>query len=147
MSKRFKPQGHFRYAKLGNRWRRPKGHQSKLRRGKGGSGMVVSIGYGSKDRHTIAGLKYLVASNVKQLGNTDAKAIVISSGIGGKKTLEIYARAKELGIKVLNMKKVRKSEKVENKIASKKAPKTTEKKDAAKKEEAKKEEKKSQPEK
>ena len=136
MSKKFKTQDYFRYPRLKNKWRRPKGLQSKLRLKKGGSGMLVSIGYGTKDldRHTISGMKYAVVSNVKQLGNTDAKAVVISSGTGGKKSLEIAAKAKELGIKVLNMKKVRKSERVEKKIASKKAPKTDEKKEEKKKE-------------
>ncbi|MBI3190422.1 hypothetical protein HYZ41_01825 [archaeon] len=47
MSKRFKSQDHFRYKRLGKRWRRPVGWQSKLRLKKGGSGMSVAVGYRS----------------------------------------------------------------------------------------------------
>src|SRR3989338_8406987 len=123
MSKKFKTQDYFRYPRLGDRWRRPKGHQSKLRKSKGGSGMLVSIGYGTKhsERHVISGIKYAIVSNINQLGTTDAKAVIISSGTGAKKSIEIASRAKELGIKVLNMKKVRKSIKVEKSISDKKS--------------------------
>ncbi|MBI2579945.1 MAG: hypothetical protein HYW27_03520, partial [Candidatus Aenigmarchaeota archaeon] len=122
MSKKFKTQDYFRYPKLGKRWRRPKGLQSKLRLKKGGSGMLVSIGYGTKasQRNTVNGVKYCMVSNENDLSSADAKAVMISSGVGAKKTAEIAARAKELGVRILNMKKVKRAGKV-NKAKQKKS--------------------------
>ena len=117
MSKKFKTQDYFRYPKLGKRWRRPKGLQSKLRLKKGGSGMLVSIGYRKKasERNRIGGLRYGVVSNAGELGRTEA--VIISSGVGSRKAAGISTRANEMGIKVLNMKKARKAERISNEAA------------------------------
>ena len=137
MSKRFKPQDYFRYPRLGIKWRRPKGLQSKLRLKIGGAGKLVAVGYGtnSEKRNTINGLKYAVVSNVKQLEESDAKAVIISSSTGSKKALEISEKAAGLGIKILNMKKVRKSRAILKNLQDKKAAAS---KGAGKKEDGKK---------
>ena len=44
---KFKRQDYFKHKRLKIKWKRPKGRQSKLRVKKSGSGMKVSIGYGS----------------------------------------------------------------------------------------------------
>lgn len=131
VKKRKKPdffeQDYFRYKRLGKRWRRPKGRQSKLRKGKGGSGVKPSIGY-RWQKETRGFVKVgqefvrpVMVSNEKSLGELDKKSVVlISSGVGAKKTAAIAKRAKELGIRILNMKKVKRSEKIEKTIKEKK---------------------------
>ncbi|MBI2172681.1 MAG: hypothetical protein HYT73_00530 [Candidatus Aenigmarchaeota archaeon] len=139
MSKRFKSQDYFRYPRLGIKWRRPKGLQSKLRLKIGGAGKLVAVGYGTsrERRNTINGVRYAVVSNAEQLGQTDSRTVIISSATGSKKALEISEKAAGLGIKILNMKKVRKSRAILKKLRDKK---TAPSKDAGKKEDAKKKE-------
>jgi len=127
MSKRFKPQDYVRYKKLGLRWRKPKGHQSKLRVGKGGSGMLVKVGYGSKPKETLA-----LITSVKDVNN--AKRGLIASGVGAKETLRIAEYAAKLGVKILNMKKIKRAQKLAKALQSRKE---TAKVKATKKEEEK----------
>jgi len=136
MSKRFKSQDYFRYKRLGARWRRPVGLQSKLRIKKGGSGKKVSIGYGTRrqDKNKIAGTDVILVQNANQLLSTDnAAGILIGSGVSAKSTLLIAQKAKELNIRILNMKKVKRSEKILKTIQAKqqkKKQKKEEKKEA-----------------
>ncbi len=148
MSKKFKSQDYFRYPRLGTKWRRPKGRQSKLRKGKGGSGMRVSMGYGTKaeEKNTINGMKFSVVKSVRDLESAK-EAIIISATLGAKKTNLIAERAKQLNLMILNKKKAKKAERMEKEIAKRKHSKKEEKKkkaaeDKAKKTETKKEEKK-----
>ncbi len=138
MSKRFKSQDYFRYPRLGIKWRKPKGLQSKLRLKKKGAGMLVDVGYGTSraKRNTINGLRYAVVSNAKQLDSTDSKAVIISSATGARKALEISEKAAGLGIKILNMKKVRRSRRILSNIKERKTAPRKEKKEAEKKDEA-----------
>lgn len=113
MSKRFKSQDYFRYKKLGKRWRKPVGLQSKLRLKKGGSGMKPAIGYGSKHAE-----QPTVIRSMSDFENC-TKSVVFSSALGAKKTSLLSARAKELGIRVLNMKKVKHASRIEKQLDKK----------------------------
>ena len=128
MSKKFKTQDYHRYKKLGTRWRKPKGRHSKLRAGKSGSGIAASIGYGTNRaiRDKIRKMECLIASNVNDL--KDAKeAILISSTVGSKKAALIAEAAKQRGLKILNMKKVKKSERIFKELDVKRKMKDLEK--------------------
>ena len=114
MSKKFKPQDYFRYPKLGKRWRRPKGLQSKLRIKKGGSGMKPSVGYGSPWKPRAA-----LIANEKDFQKDCSAGVLISSGAGSRKTLMLAAKAEELGITVLNMKKIKRAKKLSAEIKKK----------------------------
>jgi large subunit ribosomal protein L32e len=107
MSKRFKQQDYFRHKKLGISWRKPKGRQSKLRVKKGGSGILPRIGYGTKRRHGVSVLRSL-----REVEAANAENALIASGIGANKALKIAEKAKQKGIKILNMQKVRRAEKI-----------------------------------
>ena len=127
---RFKRQDYFKLKRLGKKWRKPKGMQSKMRKGKCGSGPIVRIGYGTK------GKSYPVISNINELEANKGSSVLISSGIGSLKTQMIAKKAKELGVVILNMKKVKKAEKnitmlekkrKENEEKKKKKPESKEK--------------------
>ncbi len=142
MSKRFKTQDYHRYKKLGIRWRKPKGRHSKLRVGKTGSGIAASIGYGANraTRGKIRKMKCIVVSNVNDLKGAK-EAILISSTVGSKKAALIVEAAKQRGLKILNMKKVKKSERIFKELDVKRKMKDLEKKEKKKAEEAEKKEK------
>ena len=96
MSKRFKRQDYFRYKKLGTKWRKAKGIQSKMKIGKGGAGLMPKIGYGSPKSE-----KPFIIKNLQDLEKAGkSKTIIISSGIGLRKTEAILKKADELGIKI-----------------------------------------------
>jgi large subunit ribosomal protein L32e len=136
MSKKFKSQDYFRYKKLGKRWRRPKGLQSKLRIRKGGSGMRVSIGYRSPaiTRNKTGGLDVITVYNADDLTKVGNNIALIASAVGAKKALEIEEKAKQLEVRILNMKKVRRAKKLGKALEKKRAEKkkTKEKKEEQK---------------
>ena len=98
--------------RLKNKWRRPKGRQSKLRVSKGGSGVRPRIGF--KKKHGAL----QVVRNISELDK--AKAVLLASQLGSKKSLEIAKKADELGIKILNKRKLVKYEKLAKRIEEKK---------------------------
>jgi large subunit ribosomal protein L32e len=134
MTKRFLRQDYTVHKRLKRKWRKPKGRQSKLRVRKGGSGKKVSIGYGKKKKE-----QPVIVKDLKALENIKGD-IIISSGLGSRKVIMISKKAKEAGIKILNMKKVKKALKKEKLLELKKE--AGKKKEEKKKEEKKKEEKK-----
>ncbi len=141
MSKKFKTQDYHRYKKLGMRWRKPKGRHSKLRAGKSGSGVAASIGHGTNRaiRDKIRKMECLIARNVNDL--KDAKeAILISSTVGSKKAALIVEAAKQRGLKILNMKKVKRSERIFKELDVKRKMKDLEKREKKKTEETEKKE-------
>ena len=109
--KRKKPeflrQNWFRYPRLGEKWRRPKGRHSKLRRHEKGKGFLLIPCYRSpklvRDLHP-SGLKEVRVFNPKDLENLDPKvhAVRIAAQVGKKKRIEIMKKAQELGLRVLN---------------------------------------------
>ena len=103
----FKRQEWFRYQKLGETWRRPRGIHSKMRRGMKRRPPMVEIGYRGpalvRDLHP-SGFEEVLVYNVEGLENIDPKtqAARIGGTVGVKKRITIENRAKELGIRVLN---------------------------------------------
>jgi len=104
---KFRRQEWFRFAKLGEKWRRPRGSDSKMRLGIRGKPAVVSIGYRSprsvRGVHP-SGLIEILVHGPRDLKGLDTgkQAVRIASGVGGRKREHILAQAKELGIRVLN---------------------------------------------
>ncbi|NIM47297.1 MAG: 50S ribosomal protein L32e [Candidatus Aenigmarchaeota archaeon] len=93
--------------RLGKKWRRPRGSQSKLRQHKKARGFIPHPGYGSpksvKGLHP-SGFEEVLVFNVKNLEkiNPEKQACRIASAVGMKKRLKIMEKTKELKIKVLN---------------------------------------------
>jgi len=104
---KFRRQEWFRFAKLGEKWRRPRGSDSKMRLGIRGKPAVVSIGYRSlKSMRGVhpSGLVEVLVHNPRDLEGLDAskQAVRIGSSVGGRKREQILAKSKELSIRVLN---------------------------------------------
>ncbi len=104
---KFRRQEWFRFAKLGEKWRRPRGSDSKMRLGIRGKPATVSVGYRSpksvRGVHP-SGLIEVLVHGPRDLEGLDAKkqAVRIASSVGGRKREQILAKTKELGIRVLN---------------------------------------------
>ena len=104
---RFLRQEWYRYARLGMKWRRPQGGQSKLRRHMGYRINVVSIGYRSprlsRGLHP-SGFAEVLVHNVRELEGVDAKAqaVRVAHGVGYRKRVLIQEAADKRGIRVLN---------------------------------------------
>ena len=103
----FKRQEWFRYSKLGEKWRRPKGIHSKMKRNLARRPPVVDIGYrGPKAARGLhpSGFEEVIVHNLDGLEGIDPKvqAIRIGGTVGTRKRIQIEDRAEELGIRVLN---------------------------------------------
>ena len=103
----FKRQEWFRYSKLGECWRRPKGIHSKMKRNLKRRPPVVDIGFrGPAEVRGLhpSGFEEVLVYNVDGLENIDPKvqAVRIGGTVGTKKRIVIQERADELGIRVLN---------------------------------------------
>ncbi|MFH0949287.1 MAG: eL32 family ribosomal protein [Candidatus Aenigmatarchaeota archaeon] len=111
----FRSQDYFRYKKLGEKWRKPRGRQSKLGIKKAGSGKRPSIGYSAqreiknKIMHENEFLMPFIVSNPSQLEHVPKGSVAVVASIGMKKAAEIAKKAESLGIKVYNRKKMSKS--------------------------------------
>ncbi len=103
----FKRQEWFRYQRLGEKWRKPRGIHSKMRRHLSYRPPVVSIGFRGpkmvRDYHP-SGFQEVMVYNPGQVEGVDAKvqAIRIGGTVGGKKRMAIIEKADELSIRVLN---------------------------------------------
>jgi len=103
----FKRQEWFRYSKLGEKWRRPKGIHSKMKRKLDRRPPVVVIGYRGpaavRGLHP-SGFEEVTVANVNDLDGVDPKkqAVRIGGTVGTRKRIMIEDRAEELGIRVLN---------------------------------------------
>ena len=103
----FKRQEWFRYSKLGESWRRPKGIHSKMKRSLKRRPPVVDIGFRgpvtARNLHP-SGFDEVLIHNIDGLENIDPKkqAVRIGGTVGTKKRIDIQDRADELGIRVLN---------------------------------------------
>jgi large subunit ribosomal protein L32e len=112
MSKKFKRQEYARYKKLGEKWRRPRGKTSKMRRYEAGKPAMPAIGYGSNRLTRYlhpSGFKDILIYNINDLEKLDPsnEAARISASIGNKKRLIILEKASELGIKILNKRAIK----------------------------------------
>lgn len=104
---KFRRQEWFRFKRLGEKWRKPRGGNSKMRVSRSGRPPLVSIGYRSpkatRGVHP-SGLTEVLVNNPRDLEGIDGRrqAVRIASGVGKRKREQIIARTKELNLKVLN---------------------------------------------
>jgi len=97
----------YRYKRLGLKWRKPQGGQSKLRRHLGYRINVVSIGFrGPRPTRGLhpSGFQEVLVHTVQELKGIDPKthAVRIGGGVGGRKRHAIQEEADELGLRILN---------------------------------------------
>ncbi|MBW2973270.1 50S ribosomal protein L32e [Candidatus Woesearchaeota archaeon] len=134
---------HHKKKAVSKAWRKPRGRHSKMRHGFQGHRSTLEVGYGSpadvKYLHK-SGLMPVLVCNLAELSAVDKKtqAAIISANVGTKKRVVLVKKAKELAVKVINVKDLDAYlNKIDEKIKEKKAKKDA----AAKTKEAKKKEK------
>ena len=104
---KFIRQESWRYDRLAENWRKPKGKDNKMRRQFSGVPELVKIGYGgpkiSRGLHP-SGYTDNIVHNEKELDifNSKKDAIRIAHTIGKRKRNDILSKAEKLGLKVLN---------------------------------------------
>jgi large subunit ribosomal protein L32e len=131
----------WRYAKLKESWRRPRGLDHKMRRKIKGWPPTVSVGYkGPKVARGLhpSGYKEVLVHNAKEILNIDPKteAARIAHTVGKKKRVQIIAAAKKKKVFILNFKPVKELvEKEEEKPEEAEEKPTEKKKKPAEKEE------------
>jgi large subunit ribosomal protein L32e len=101
----------WRYMKLKESWRRPRGLDNKMRRKIKGWPPTVSVGYkGPKAARGLhpSGYKEVLVHNAKELFNIDPKteAARIAHTVGKRKRVQMLAEAKKLKVFILNVKVV-----------------------------------------
>jgi large subunit ribosomal protein L32e len=113
----------WRYDKLAENWRKPKGKDNKMRKQTSGMPAIVKIGYrGPKAARGLhpSGYTDNVIFNVNELAGLDPKkdAARLGHTVGKRKRLAIISKAAERGIKVLNSGKLspKKSEEKKEKV-------------------------------
>ena len=104
---KFVRQESWRYVRIKESWRRPRGIDSKMRLRKKGWPKVVKIGYrGPRKARGLhpSGFEEVLVYNVWDLEGLDPErqAARIAHGVSSRKKLEICTRADELGIYVIN---------------------------------------------
>jgi len=103
----FVRQESWRYKRVKPSWRKPKGIDSKMRLRVKGWPKIVKVGYRGpaavRGLHP-SGFRDVVVYNASDLErlNPETDAARIAHTVGARKRMEILAKAKELGIKVLN---------------------------------------------
>ncbi len=103
----FHRQEWFRYKRLGDSWRKPRGKHSKLREHRGYRPPNVEVGYRGPSAVRYlhpSGFKEVYITNLKEIENVNpaTEAIRISSKLGMKKRKMIQDKAHSIGIKILN---------------------------------------------
>jgi large subunit ribosomal protein L32e len=97
----------WRYFRLAENWRKPKGIDNHQRKSKKGWPVLVKAGYGgpniSKGLHP-SGYTDNLVHNVRELEKLDPKTdgVRLGHGVGKKKRLEIVSKAKEKNFKIFN---------------------------------------------
>jgi len=103
----FRRQESWRYKRIKESWRRPRGIDSKMRLKKKGWPATVEVGYrGPKEARGLhpSGFEEVLVHNPEEVDHVDPKtqAIRIAHAVGMKKRVEIIARAEERNVYVLN---------------------------------------------
>ena len=104
---KFIRQESWRYDRLAENWRKPKGKDNKMRKQKSGMPAIVKVGYRgprvSRGLHP-SGYTDNLVHNVNELSRLDPKkdAARLGHTVGKRKRVEMIAKASKLGIKVLN---------------------------------------------
>ncbi|MEM0445511.1 MAG: 50S ribosomal protein L32e [Nitrososphaerota archaeon] len=96
-----------RYKRLGEKWRRPRGKDSKMRLQKRGWPPLVKVGYRSPKAYRglhPSGFREVLVHNLSELEGLDPTkhAVRIASSLGARSKLRVYERAVSLGLRVLN---------------------------------------------
>ncbi len=123
--------------KVNDKWRKPKGLHSKIRHKFKGRRKMPSRGYKSpaevKGLHS-SGLEIINVHSMGELKkiNMNKEGIIVAKATGMKKRLEIFKKAKELNISILNLNIDEQIKKIEDFINSKKKKAPEAKKEAAK---------------
>lgn len=105
---RFIRQESWRYDRLAENWRKPKGKDNKMRKQKSGVPAIVKIGYrgprAARGLHP-SGYTDNVIHTVNELERLDAKkdAARIAHTVGERKRILILDKARLLGVRVLNI--------------------------------------------
>jgi large subunit ribosomal protein L32e len=99
----------WKYDRFSLSWRKPRGLDNKIRRKIKGWPPGPSMGYkGPKIARFLhpSGYREVIVNNVEDLSTIDAniQAARIAHRVGNRKRAEIIAKAKELNIKILNIK-------------------------------------------
>jgi large subunit ribosomal protein L32e len=103
----FRRQEWFRYKRLGQVWRKPRGRHSKLRKHLRYRGNVPSIGFRGpravRGLHP-SGFEEVLVHTVRDLEPVDParQAVRIAHGVGTRKRIAIEEAAEERGVRVLN---------------------------------------------
>ena len=105
----FRRQESWRYKRVKESWRRPRGIDSKMRKKVKGWPKSPRVGYrGPKEARGLhpSGYMEVLVHNVDDVDGVDPKtqAIRIAHTVGARKRVEISARAKEREIHILNPK-------------------------------------------
>jgi large subunit ribosomal protein L32e len=108
----FQGQEVWRYKRIRDRWRRPRGVDSKMRMKAKGWPKTVNVGYGGPKAARFlhpSGYVEVLVRNLSQIEELDpeTQAIRIAHTIGGRKRREIIIRAKEKGFHVLNPREIK----------------------------------------
>lgn len=104
---KFVRQSAIAYKRLDEKWRKPRGRQSKLRVREKSHGHLVAVGWRApkalRGLHP-SGFREILVHNPQQLQNIDPKifAVRIAHTVGKRKRQEILKKVEELKIKVLN---------------------------------------------
>ena len=104
---KFIRQESWRYDRLAENWRKPKGKDNKMRKQKAGVPAIVKIGYrGPKVARGLhpSGYNDIVVFNVSDLAGLDPKKDAIRMGrtVGTRKRKAIVEEATKMGLKMLN---------------------------------------------
>lgn len=112
-NKTFVRQDSTRYSKLGKKrktlqkWRKPKGRDSKMRLSRKSYPATVSVGYKTsrKESGKIDGKVPVLVYNIADLEKIGKDSVAIMAKVGAKKKLEMIKFAEDKKIKIANVKK------------------------------------------
>ncbi|MCA9485555.1 MAG: 50S ribosomal protein L32e [Nanoarchaeota archaeon] len=112
MPKKFVRQDVSRYAKLGKnrkklqKWRKPKGRDSKMRLSMKSYPASPTVGHKSpkKDSGKIDGMTPILVHNTNELLSLTKGQVAILASIGARKKLEVIKLAEEKKIQIINLK-------------------------------------------
>jgi len=112
---KFVRQESWRYKRLKENWRRPRGLDNKMRRRVKGWPSCPSSGYrGPKEARGLhpSAFREVLISNLDDLNKVDPEleAIRIASSVGDRKRAELIKEARERGIHILNPREFRELE-------------------------------------
>ena len=115
----------YRRKRINHKWRKPKGIHSKIRHHFKGRRKMPSPGYKSpsvaKGLHA-SGLRIVNIFSISDIQKIkkNNEGVIVAKSVGTKKKLEIFKKAKELGVQILNLNVDEQIKKIENMMALKK---------------------------